>query len=265
MSEKKEYWLALWWGSARWFVHIWVIKYLEENNVKITEIAWTSMWSIIWALLAFWKNSDEIIEICHIFKKYKKFLDIDLRYGLIKWEKVRKKLFEIFWDTNIEDLKIKLKIVATDIESWEIKVFEKWNLVDAIRASIWIPWFFKPYKIWKNYYVDGMVVKNLPIDLLEWENKIGVSATKVPTWPLKSKRKILWFSFHKSFFNLNYQIVKRSFINIINSNENYCFDLATWNKQLLNFEFWNLDFFHFKDLEKFIKIWYNWAKKDLKL
>ena len=35
---KKKYWLALWWGSARWFVHIWVLKYLEEKNIEIWEI-----------------------------------------------------------------------------------------------------------------------------------------------------------------------------------------------------------------------------------
>ena len=39
MFWKTNYGLALWWGSARWFVHIWVIKYLEEKNIKITEIS----------------------------------------------------------------------------------------------------------------------------------------------------------------------------------------------------------------------------------
>lgn len=29
-----DYWLALWWGSARWIAHIWVLKYLKEKKYK---------------------------------------------------------------------------------------------------------------------------------------------------------------------------------------------------------------------------------------
>ena len=30
---KEKYSLALWWGAARWFAHIWVIQYIEENDI----------------------------------------------------------------------------------------------------------------------------------------------------------------------------------------------------------------------------------------
>lgn len=260
----KIYWLALWWGSARWLVHIWVLKYLEEKNIKIWEIAGTSMWALIWAFFAIWKTSKEIREVAKELKYYK-LLDFDLRYWFIKWEKIRKKLIHYFWDWQIEDLPIKLKIIATDIETWEIKIFEKWSLVDALRASISIPWIFKPYKIWENFYIDWLVVKNLPIDELSLENKIWVSASKVQVWALKSKRKFLWFDFKKWFFSLNYQILQRSITNMMYQNELKSFENTTWNKQLLEFEFWQLDFFNFSEYEKFIKIGYETAKKNLKI
>lgn len=261
---EKIYWLALGWWAARWLVHIWVIKYLEENNVKIWEIAGTSMWAIIWALLASWKNYKEIFEFCKELKNYKKFIDIDLIYWLIKWEKFRKKLFEYFWDKKIEDLPIKLKIIATDIESWELKVFEKGSIVEAIRASISIPWVFKPHKIWKNLFVDGMVVKNLPVDELTLENKIAVSAIKIPVWPLKTRKKILGFEIKKWFFELNYQILTRTFMNLIFVNEEKSIELSSWNIQTLSFEYGELDFLSFSELEKFVKLGYKEAKNNLK-
>lgn len=260
--EKNIYWLALWWWAARGLVHIWVLKYLEEKNIEIKEIAWTSMWALVWAFYASWKKSNEIEKIAKELKYYK-LLDFDLRYWFIKWEKIVKKLKHYFWDLKIEDLPIKLKIMATNIETWELKIFEKWSLVDALRASISIPWIFKPYKIWENFFIDWLVVKNLPIDELTLENKIWVSASKVNTWPLKSKRKFFWLDLKKWFFSLNYQILHRSITNMMLQNELKSIEHTIWNKQILEFEFWKLDFFNFSEVDKFIKLWYETAKKDL--
>lgn len=260
---KKIYWLALWWGSARWLVHIWVIKYLEEKNIKIWEIAWTSMWALVWALYSIWKKSDDLISIAKDLD-YMKLIDFDLRYGFIKWEKIRKKIELYFWDMNIEELPIKMKIIATNIETWEIKIFEKWNLVDALRASISIPWVFKPYKIWNEFFIDWLVVKNLPVDEISLKNKIWVSASKLPIWPLSSKREFLWIQFKKWFLNLNYQIIQRTIINMMIQNEKMSISKSSWNVQILDFDFWNLDFLSFWEVDKFVEIWYNTAKKNLK-
>ena len=264
MFWKTNYGLALWWGSARWFVHIWVIKYLEEKNIKITEISWTSMWAIVWAFLAFWKNSSEMLEIAKELKILK-LVDLDFKFWFVKWNKVVKKLRTYFWDTKIEDLKIKLKIVATDLWTWERKVFESWDLVDAIRASISLPGVFKPYKIWDNFFIDWWVVCNLPIDELTVRNKIWASAINAPVWPLNSKKKFLWFEVNKSFFNLNYQILYRAVVGMMIQNEKISIEKATWNKQILNFDFWELWFTNFSEAAKFAEIWYDEAKKSLKI
>lgn len=260
---KKKYWLALWWGSARWFVHIWVLKYLEEKNIEIWEITWTSMWALIWALCAMWKNSKEIKKIAKEIN-YMKLFDFDFIYWSVKWDKVKKKIKYYFWDLKIEELKIKLKIIATNLETWEKKVFESWSIVDALRASISIPWVFKPYKIWKDVYVDGLVVDNLPIDELSLENKIWVSAIKLPSGPLSTKRKILWVQLPKFFLNLNYQILYRTIVNLMYQNEAKSIEIASWNKQVLHFDFWKLEFFNFSKVDKFVEIWYETAKKNLK-
>lgn len=260
---KKVYWLALWWWSARWFVHIWVLKYLEEKDVEIWEIAWTSMWAIIWALFAIWKKSFEIQKIANSLNLF--FLvDFDFNSWFIKWDLIVDKLKSYFWDILIEDLPIKLSIIATNLDTWEKEVFKKWKLVDAIRASISLPWIFKPHKIWKINYIDWWVVCNLPIDEIELENKIWVSALKIIKWPIKFKKRFLWFEINKSFLNINYNIMYRAFMNMMLLNEKYSIDNSTWNKQILNFEFWDLSITSFSEVDKFVEIWYLWAKKDLK-
>ncbi|RKW24214.1 hypothetical protein D8B46_01885 [Candidatus Gracilibacteria bacterium] len=264
MFWKTNYGLALGGGSARGFVHIGVIKYLEEKNIKITEISGTSMGAIVGAFLAFGKNSSEMLEIAKELKILK-LVDLDFKFGFVKGNKVVKKLRTYFGDTKIEDLKIKLKIVATDLGTGERKVFESGDLVDAIRASISLPGVFKPYKIGDNFFIDGGVVCNLPIDELTVRNKIGVSAINAPVGPLNSKKKFLWFEVNKSFFNLNYQILYRAVVGMMIQNEKISIEKATGNKQILNFDFGELGFTNFSEAEKFTEIGYEEAKKSLKI
>lgn len=114
----KKYSLALGWWSALWLSHIWVIKYIEEKNIQIDEIAWTSMWSVVASFYAIWINSNDMKTFAKNVN-YLKLIDIDLKEWLLKWNKIYKKLYEVFGDKKIEDTKIKLKIIATNIDNWE--------------------------------------------------------------------------------------------------------------------------------------------------
>ena len=109
------------------------------------------------------------------------------------------------------------------------------------------------------------MVCNLPIDELTVRNKIWVSAINAPVWPLNSKKKFLWFEVNKSFFNLNYQILYRAVVGMMIQNEKISIEKATWNKQILNFDFWELWFTNFSEAERFAEIWYEEAKKSLKI
>ncbi|ATU05228.1 hypothetical protein BKN14_02100 [Candidatus Gracilibacteria bacterium HOT-871] len=260
---KKKYGLALGGGSARGFVHIGVLKYLEEKNIEIGEITGTSMGALIGALCAMGKNSKEIKKIAKEIN-YMKLFDFDFIYGSVKGDKVKKKIKYYFGDLKIEELKIKLKIIATNLETGEKKVFESGSIVDALRASISIPGVFKPYKIGKDVYVDGLVVDNLPIDELSLENKIGVSAIKLPSGPLSTKRKVLGIQLPKFFLNLNYQILYRTIVNLMYQNEAKSIEIASGNKQVLHFDFGKLEFFNFSKVDKFVEIGYETAKKNLK-
>ena len=261
--KNKKISLAFGWGATRGFIHIGVLKYLEEENVEIVELSGTSMWAIVASLSAVWKKSKEIEEITKSIN-FLKLVDFDLSYGVMKWKKVLKKLEELFWETKIEDLKIPLKIIATNIETWEREVFEEWKITEALRASISLPWIFVPHKIWESYYVDGWVVNNLPTDVLVGENIVWVSALKDIKWQLRFRKKFLWFEMKAGFFDYNYQVLHRAILLMMKQNENKSIKDIKWKWTIIRPDFWNLDYRHYDKVNEFVEIWYKEAKKKLK-
>ncbi|MBX9809388.1 patatin-like phospholipase family protein [Candidatus Gracilibacteria bacterium] len=157
--------LALGGGALRGLAHIGVIKRLEELGVKPTEISGTSMGAIIGALYASGMTSEEMIKIAED-TKFIKLLDFDLKNGLLKGNKIMKYFQKYIGEKTFEELEIPLSIVVTNIDTGEKIVFRKGRIIDAIRASIGIPGIFIPFKHNGMHLVDGGIMENLPIKIL---------------------------------------------------------------------------------------------------
>lgn len=251
--------LALWWGAARWLSFIWVIRYFEEHNIKIDELSWTSIWAIIASLYAIGKNSYEMEEITHEMQ-YLSLIDLDMKQGLLKWKKVYKKLHEIFWDVEIQDLSIGLKIVATCVEDGHKKVFTSWKLIDAIRASISLPWIFSPHTIAWRSYIDGGIVNNLPIEVLDWNDIIAVTALKKWNEEMKMKRKVFWIDFNVWFISHNFQILQRTVILMMKQNEERSIHTPNKNIICIKPNYGKLEFYSFNKVDELIEVWYESVK-----
>lgn len=258
---QKKYSIALWGWAARWLVHIWVLRYFEQNNLELKQISWTSMWAIVWALFADWNTTQQIEKFAKELSVIK-LIDFWASFWVMKWVKVLKKLEELFWDKLIEDLKIPLKIIATDIETWDKKIFESWKIIYALRASISLPWVFIPYEIWEKSYIDWWITNNLPVDVLSWENIVWVSALKQNFWRLDKKRKFLWFYKNKSFFRYNYEVLHRTVLLMMKQNEEKSIKNCD-NSIIIKPNFWKLDYYSFDKVDEFIKLWLESAQKNL--
>jgi len=240
-------------------VHIGVYKYLEEQNTEITEISGTSMWAIIWAMIAIWKTSDEIIDFAKEIN-FLKLVDLDFKSGLLKWDKIEEKLREVFWNTKIEETKIPLKIIATNVEKAETKIFDSWDIVEAIRASISLPGIFVPKEINWESYVDWWIMMNLPIEVLSWKDVLAISALKINTWKIVKQKSFLWISFKTGFWKNNYETIKRSVILMMKVNEDNSLKTPNKNITLLRPNFWELDIMDFDKVEEFVEIGYKEIK-----
>jgi len=66
---------------------------------------------------------------------------------------------------RFDDLPIPFRAIATDLENGQMKVFDQGSLAQAMRASMSVPGLFAPMEIENRLYVDGGLVRNLPIDV----------------------------------------------------------------------------------------------------
>ena len=97
-----------------------------------------------------------------------KFIDFTFSsQGLVKGDKVFKKMKAFIPDINIEDLKIPYSAIATDILSEREIVFTSGSLYEAIRASISIPSVFVPFKLNNWQLIDGGVLNPIPVNRIE--------------------------------------------------------------------------------------------------
>jgi len=166
-NQKLKIGLALSGGVALGIAHVGALKALQENKIKIDCIAGTSAGAVVAACWAFGVSLDEMIEISKKLNwlKISKFGYSKL--GLNSNKPVGKIIQDYIGDKNIEDAKIPLAIVATDIDSGKKVVFRSGNLAEAVMASACIPVFFAPVEIGKQNLLDGMLVENLPFSPLK--------------------------------------------------------------------------------------------------
>lgn len=161
--DKKKIGLALSGGSVLGTAHIGSLRALEENGIRPDYIAGTSIGAFVGAFYAFGFSCDEIEKIALEFK-WLDIVDLSLsKYALLSNGKMEKLIKKHLGDRQIEEAKIPLAIVATDIAKGKKVVFKKGPVSKAVMASTCIPGIFKPVEIEKKVLVDGGVLENLPV------------------------------------------------------------------------------------------------------
>jgi len=84
-------------------------------------------------------------------------------FGLVDDRLILNRLQTAFGDRTFQDARIPLYLTATDFHNGEQKIFSSGKLVDAIRASIAIPYVFRPWPIDGRLFVDGFLTDPMPV------------------------------------------------------------------------------------------------------
>jgi len=163
-SESKNVALVLGGGGARGMAHIGVIEELEKHGYTITSIAGTSIGSMVGGFYAAgkldafkkWVLNLDKVDVYSLFD-----FTIDSQ-GLIKGDRIFKKIEHLIPDQDISGLPIPFKAVAADINSGKEVVFEEGSMFTAIRASSAIPSILTPVKYGDTELVDGGVLSPIP-------------------------------------------------------------------------------------------------------
>jgi len=151
-------------GGARGYAHIGVISELEARGHEVVCVAGSSMGALIGGLYAAgglgdyrrWVETLGWIDVMRL-------LDLSIRSGTFRGEKIFARLHELVGDPDIESLPIPYTAVATDLQSHKEVWFQRGSLLTAIRASIAIPGIVTPVVDGRRVLVDGGVLNPLPI------------------------------------------------------------------------------------------------------
>ncbi len=152
--------LALSGGAALGIAHVGALQALADHNVPISYLSGTSAGAVVAAGLAFGLTPEQMSERAKNLSWYKLSNISYSRMGLITTQGVGNMMKEILGDVNIEDAKIPLAIVATNIENGEAIIFKKGSVAEAVMASVCIPGLFVPTEYQGKKLVDGGLVKN---------------------------------------------------------------------------------------------------------
>lgn len=163
MSDQHKIGLALSGGAVLGAAHVGVLRALDEQEIQVEFIAGTSIGAFVGTLFAFGKNWKEISDIASQLD----WIDVSeisiSKYGLLSNKKIGNFMQDQIGEKNIEDARIPLAFVATDVTSGEKVVLDKGPVSKALMASTCIPGIFNPVEIEGRLLVDGGVVENVPV------------------------------------------------------------------------------------------------------
>ncbi|MFL6630133.1 MAG: patatin-like phospholipase family protein [Burkholderiaceae bacterium] len=155
--------LALGGGAARGFAHIGVIEVLEENGIRPDIVTGTSAGSLVAALYAAGRTGKEL-EAIAINMDESALTDWSFPgRGLIRGEALAHYIREATGNKPLEQMKIPLGIVATDLDTGRPIVFRRGDVGTAVRASSAVPAVFQPVRIGTHEYVDGGLASPVPV------------------------------------------------------------------------------------------------------
>ena len=193
--------LVLGGGGARGAAHIGVLKELERQRIPIDVIAGTSMGAVVGGLYASGMSVRELEQLTDSldwaevlsddpsradlsfrrkqddarfpmdFEMGLRGSDLVLPQGVIQGQKLDLLLRDLTLNvSNIDDfdaLPIPFRAVASDIERGEAYVMAKGDLAQAIRASMSVPGAIAPVTFDDRLLVDGGLIGNLPVDVMQ--------------------------------------------------------------------------------------------------
>lgn len=192
-------------GGAKGMAHIGVIRVLEENNIPIDYITGTSIGAIVGALYAsgfspdemeamfrsddfyFWSTGQIQEEYRYFYKRGEESPEwLELKFELkeeklkilppshiVPQEQMDFAFMELLAATNavcnynFDSLMVPFRCVAADVYKNQAVILADGDLGEAVRASMTVPFYFKPISINGTMLFDGGIYNNFPGDLMK--------------------------------------------------------------------------------------------------
>ncbi|MCA1808646.1 MAG: patatin-like phospholipase family protein [Kiritimatiellia bacterium] len=155
-------------GAARGWAHLGVLEELRRVGLPIDMVVGASMGALVGAVYAAgrWEALRDVACGLDWRQMISYFIELSFpRSGLIDGAKVEAFVREHVNFAAMEELDLPFRAVATDIVSGNEFVFERGDVVTAVRASIAVPGMFTPVAMDGRVLVDGGLVNPVPVSV----------------------------------------------------------------------------------------------------
>ena len=213
-KNKKRLALVVGAGSVKCAAALGVWKVLNQEKIDIDMYVGCSGGRMFAAAMALGKNIDESIkDVLQMWDKSvtekRHWLSIlraimprafgfNERFGMISDKRMLQALESVFGDQTFADTTKPLRILATDFHNGDQVVIKEGKLVDAIRASICIPYIWQPWPLGERLLIDGAYSNPMPVDVAIKERMDIILAVGFESPLPKSVNSLSRFAFHMS-------------------------------------------------------------------
>ena len=182
-------------GGARGLAHIHVIEALDELGIKPVAIAGSSIGALMGAGVASGMSGRDIHDYARSILGTRaqvasrmwrarpgtlaEAMEGGFRFGQFNVERILKAFLPEVVPASFEELKIPLKVTATDYFGHKLAVFDSGELHSALAASAAIPAVFRPVMRDGRMLIDGGIYNPVPFDLLEGVADITIAVDVV--------------------------------------------------------------------------------------
>jgi len=168
-------------GSVKCSAALGLKMVLEREGIEVSRLVGCSGGSIYAACLAVGYSAAQTADLARRFwtrdvtaqkdrrqqlaLMFPRLFGFSVDFGLTKDTLTMDRLRSAFGERTFADAKIPLHIAATDFETGDQVILESGSIVDALRASIAIPFVFKPWIVEGRRLVDGCLSDPLPVNV----------------------------------------------------------------------------------------------------
>lgn len=194
-------------GGTRGFAHLGVIDALQEKGIKPDVISGVSAGAIVGAFIAGGKSPRETAEI---FKKgwFFKYTKLQLPVnGLMKLDGLKEIINTEIEFKKLEESPLPFYIGVANLNKGKAEYKNSGPLDQTVLASSSIPVLFAPVKIDGQFYVDGGLMDNIPIEPIKNDCERIIVVNIAPLNPREKFRNLI-------------QIASRTFYMSVNANMN---------------------------------------------
>lgn len=221
-------------GGAKGIAHIGVLKALEENEIPIDYIVGTSMGAVVGAFYAAGYSPEEIEQLVRnpsfvdwingtSTEKYQynytksednaSWLSLDLLLSPNAGPTINTPIANDIIlnfilneyltqaarsaDFDFDKLFIPYRAVAAEVFTQETVAIDSGSIMQAVRSSMAVPFFYRPIKYQNQYLFDGGIYDNFPVDIMREDFApdliIGsnVATKKSPSYPFENDEDLI--------------------------------------------------------------------------